>query len=302
MENYPFVSIIVPVYNAHRTIVDCLESIQKLDYPKDKIEIIVVDNGSNDKSDEIAKTFGIKVLFETSMNSSYAARNKGIKAAHGELFAFTDADCVVSPWWLNFLVKDWNDQSVGCFCGEIEAFQPNTLIEKFSERRKILSQQNTLKNAYLPYAQTANVAYRREVFEQVGFFNPEMKSGGDADFGWRMQKETSFLVRFCPNAIVYHKHRTTIRALFKQYQKYEYGKKFWVKRYPDYPMPSAGMRFLALIGSLGMAFLLLPVNSIKLCLRRIDFTDFFSPFLVCVIAAGTLSARIGWKSLRRDLI
>ena len=222
--HFPYVSIIISVYNAMSTLSLCLEAIGNLDYPKDRFEVIVVDNGSTDGSDEVAMRFGAKVIYETTIKSSYAARNKGIKEAKGELLAFTDSDCIVTPGWLKHLVKEWDDKSIGCFAGEIEAYQPSTLIEKYSDRAQILKQKWTLNNSYLPYTQTANSAYRKEVFDQIGLFIPEMISGGDAELAWRMQKKLGMKIKFIPEALVYHRHRVSVKGLYKQFKRYEHGK------------------------------------------------------------------------------
>lgn len=287
----PFVSIIIPVYNAESTLSMCLESIRKLDYPQDKFEVIVIDNGSNDGSIKIAGRFEVKMFSET-FQSSYAARNKGIKEAKGELIAFTDADCVVTPGWLKNLVKEWDDKSIGCFAGEIEAYQPKTLVEKFSDRTGILGQKSTLFCSYLPYAQTANSAYRREVFDKVGLFNTEIVSGGDADIAWRMQKRLGLKIEFVPEALVYHKHRTSIKELYNQFKKYEHGKILWHRYYSDYKLPTFWRRTIELMDSIVIALLILPYNMIKYLKKEIDIIDFTTPFFKIVMCLSTFTARL----------
>ena len=290
--NYiPYVSIIIPIYNAKSTLAMCLESIQGLDYPRDKFEVIVIDNGSNDESVEIAKKFDVKLYHETTIQSSYAARNKGVKGAKGELLAFTDADCIVTQGWLKHLVKDWDDESIGCFAGEIMPYKPETLIEIFSDRINILRQAGTLNCAYRPYSQTANSGYRRKVFDKIGLFNAELVSGGDADISWRMQRETSLKIKFIPEALVYHKHRTSFRGLYKQFRRYEHGKLLWQKYYPDYKLPSVEQRRTEFIKAVKRAVKTLPGNLKKYLKKQADLVDILSPFLRVVMAYGTLSAR-----------
>jgi glycosyltransferase involved in cell wall biosynthesis len=81
----PFISVVVPVYNGDRIIGNCVESLLNQSYPKDNYEIIVVDNGSTDNTRAIIKKYPVKMLIEDSIKSSYAARNKGIKHAKGEV-------------------------------------------------------------------------------------------------------------------------------------------------------------------------------------------------------------------------
>ena len=100
MNKLPLVSIIIPALNAENTIKDCLNSIKQLDYPDLKIEVIVVDNGSDDKTADIAMQFGAKVLYKPDLNVG-GLRNAGAKVSSGDILAFTDADCVVEKDWLS---------------------------------------------------------------------------------------------------------------------------------------------------------------------------------------------------------
>ena len=92
-EPAPFVSVIVPVRNGERTVADCLTSLLELDYPTDSREILVVDNGSTDRTAEIVQRLPVTYLLEERVGRSHA-RNRGIEASSSELLAFIDADCV----------------------------------------------------------------------------------------------------------------------------------------------------------------------------------------------------------------
>lgn len=288
----PKISVVVPAFNTESTLRLCLDSLAKLDYPSENLEVILVDNGSTDATLDIARDYNVTILSEPTIKSSYAARNKGILAAQGELIAFTDADCIVTPGWLKNLVKYWEDQTAGCFAGEIEAYQPTSLVEKFSDRAGILRQGGTLSCSYLPYTQTANSAYRREVFEKVGLFVPEMTSGGDADIAWRMQKQLGLQVKFIPEALVYHKHRTSMEGLYTQFMKYEQGKLYWAKLYPDYQLPSFEQRQKELIDGVEECCRALKRSQVPLLLEEMDLADFCSPYLQLLLRAGTFRARV----------
>jgi len=95
----PLVSIIIPTLNEEKYLPLCLQSVQELDYPKEKIEVIVVDNGSTDKTQQIVREFGAKLLIEPDKYIS-GLRNVGAKIATGEILAFIDADCVAARSWL----------------------------------------------------------------------------------------------------------------------------------------------------------------------------------------------------------
>src|SRR5262245_14299213 len=94
------VSVILPVYNDEANVAKLMDSLMRLDYPRDSFEVIAVDNNSRDHSKEILKNYPVTVLEENELQSSYAARNKGIKFAKNRILAFVDSDCIVSPQWL----------------------------------------------------------------------------------------------------------------------------------------------------------------------------------------------------------
>jgi glycosyltransferase involved in cell wall biosynthesis len=96
--NASLVSIVVPCRNSRRTLDKCLRAILASDYAG-KIEVIVVDNGSQDQTPHIAQNFGVKCVFEPKAGRSHA-RNRGIREAKAELIAFVDSDCLVSKTWL----------------------------------------------------------------------------------------------------------------------------------------------------------------------------------------------------------
>ena len=103
----PFVSVVVPVRNGERTIAACLESLLAQDYPKDKVEIIVVDNDSADHTAEIIQRYPVTYLLEREVRNPGGVRNRGMREVRGDIVAFTDGDCVA--------VQDWLQRGVAAF-------------------------------------------------------------------------------------------------------------------------------------------------------------------------------------------
>ncbi len=229
--NYPYVSIIIPARNGQNTLPICLNSIMHVDYPRERTEVILVNNNSTDATENIARRYPITILNEKKVNSSYAARNLGIQHAKGEIIAFTDADCVVSQKWLANLLSHSNNVEIGCFAGKIDSYKPNTLAEFFAGSYEESHDQFLCVTKW-SYANTANVAYRKEVFQDIGVFNANLKSCGDADFTWRMLKRGKHKMKYEPSAVVYHKHRSSLRGLFLQHRKYGEGIEELLKLYP----------------------------------------------------------------------
>ena len=225
----PTVSVVIPIYNGEADLPDLLACLRSQTYPTDQVEYLLVDNNSCDRTAALlqdaattatATGLTIRLLSETQIQSAYAARNTGIRAATGEIVAFTDMDCRPRPTWLAELMQPFAEGKVGLVAGEILALPGNTLLEQHAERGETLSQKHTLGHSFLPYGQTANLAVRREIFSQVGMFRPYLNTGGDADMCWRIQQGTDWQIQFAESAIVQHRHRATLEELRKQWQRY----------------------------------------------------------------------------------
>jgi cellulose synthase/poly-beta-1,6-N-acetylglucosamine synthase-like glycosyltransferase len=228
-EAAPSVSVIVPIYNGETDLPDLLNALLSQTYDRERVEYLLVDNNSRDRTSDLIQDAiqagsnrGIKVrgLIEAAVQSSYAARNTGIRAANGEILVFTDADCRPLSGWLHHLIAPFIDPAIGIVAGEVQAFPGNSVLEKFAERYETLSQKHTLAHSFLPYGQTANLAVRRQALEQAGLFRPHLTTGGDADLCWRIQQQTQWKIQFAEAAIVQHRHRTTLSELRQQWQRY----------------------------------------------------------------------------------
>lgn len=221
----PLVSVVIPIYNGETDVPDLLECLRSQTYPNHQVEYIVVDNNSRDRTLDLlnaAKTpdFPLKPRSETQIQSSYAARNTGIRAAQGDIIAFTDADCRPQKDWLEKLIQPFKKSEIGLSIGEIIGLTGDSLLERHATRHEVLSQKHTLAHSFCPYGQTANLAVRRQIFEKVGLFRPYLTTGGDADMCWRILRETDYQYEFIPDAIALHRHRATWEELRRQWQRY----------------------------------------------------------------------------------
>jgi glycosyltransferase involved in cell wall biosynthesis len=220
-ELLPKVSVIIPVYNGESDLPDLLECLREQTYPEDRVEYLIVDNGSTDGTVALLQdSVEVRRLSESAIQSSYAARNRGIIAATGEILVFTDADCRPERHWLQDLIMPFNQPAVGWVVGEVKALPGDSLLERFADRQETLSQKHTLAHGFYPYGQTANLAVRSEVFCTIGLFRPYLTTGGDADLCWRIQQHTAWQWRFAEQAVVRHRHRRTIDELRSQWQRY----------------------------------------------------------------------------------
>lgn len=228
-QNFPKVSVVVPVYNGEADLPELISCLVAQTYPADRVEYLLVDNNSSDRTAtllqdaaRVAASQGITIRprAENKIQSSYAARNAGIRESEAEIIAFTDADCRPETGWLSNLIEPFVNPAIGIVAGEIVALPGKTLLEKHADRQDVLSQKHTLEHPFCPYGQTANLAIRRQVLEQVGLFRPYLTTGGDADICWRVQQQSDWQLHFAPLAIVRHRHRSTLKEFQSQWRRY----------------------------------------------------------------------------------
>jgi glycosyltransferase involved in cell wall biosynthesis len=213
----PIVSVVVPVYNGAATIATCIEALLAQTYPSQLTEIIVVDNNSTDGTPDLVSRYPVTLLHERAIQTSYAARNRGIEHARGELVALTDADCTPRPDWLSRLIEPFSNGEVGAVLGVVADSPPQSLVEEFTGRVQPFSHPDRkgLKSLI-----TGNVAIRRSAFAIIGLFEERLPTAGDIDFGWRLQLEARLKVVDAPEARVLHRHRACLSGVFAQFRRY----------------------------------------------------------------------------------
>lgn len=210
----PSVSVIVPVRNGERSIGRCVASIVDLDYPKDLLEVIVIDNGSTDRTRFILESYtaSVRIISEPKRGAS-AARNSGLRVAKGEVVAFTDADCVVDKSWLKHLVVPLEDKRIGAVGGKNLSSNPKNYIERYGE--EIHNHEAAIRLYKPPYVITMNWASRLDVIREVGFFDEEFLRGQDVDLAYRIT-QVGYSLEYEARAVIYHHNETTLRGLFHE--------------------------------------------------------------------------------------
>lgn len=211
------ISVIVPFFNAARTLDRCLEALMLQDEPGGGYEVIAVDNNSADGARAVASRYPAVRLLSEPRQTSYAARNRGLRAARGRLIAFTDADCVPQRDWLRRLRDAMTDPTVMVVMGrDRPAGRSRNLC--------LLSEYDHFKETFVMgsadpaiyYGHTNNLIARRELFEQVGFFE-ERPRGADVIFVHRVLRlHGTDAVRYEPRAIVEHLEIDSARVYFKK--------------------------------------------------------------------------------------
>ena len=184
----PFDSIIIPVYNDLDRLTLCLAALEHQTYPKDQYEVIVIDNGSDHPLDDLANQYPQVRLISEGKPGSYAARNRGLQIARGQLLGFTDSDCIPAPEWIaNGIARFLATENCGLVAGKIQLFfqqQDRPTVVELFDSRNFLQQHRYIAEDH--YGATANLFTSRAIFAAVGPFNAQLKSGGDREWGKRV--------------------------------------------------------------------------------------------------------------------
>ncbi|CAN5491107.1 hypothetical protein BH18VER1_BH18VER1_11380 [soil metagenome] len=214
----PFVSVIVCSYNGAKTLAACLDSLSKIDYLP--YEIILVDDGSTDDTPGIAARFPqVRYIRQTNHGLSHA-RNTGAAAARGEVFAYTDSDCMVDPDWLYYLLGTLLSGDFAGVGGPNVSPPAQNWVQACVAAAPGGPTHVLLTDVVAEHIPGCNMAWYRWTFESVGGFDPEYrKAGDDVDFCWRIQ-QAGWQIAFSPTAVVWHYRRFTLRAFRKQQEGY----------------------------------------------------------------------------------
>ncbi|MDA8105730.1 MAG: glycosyltransferase [Nitrospiraceae bacterium] len=213
----PFVTVIVPVYNDAGRIWKCIEALLRQTYPPDRYEIVVVDNGSTDETCSVIGRYPVTLLVENEKQTSYAARNRGVRLAKGKVIAMTDSDCIPQSDWIEKgVARLLGEPHCGLVGGKIEIFfkqrnKPNA-VELYDSVTGF-NQKDDIERHH--FGSTANVFTYREVFDSVGLFNDGLKSGGDNEWGRRVFSSGYGLV-YAEDAVVAHPARHSFGQLYRR--------------------------------------------------------------------------------------
>jgi len=238
------VDIIVPVYDDPEGIRVTLDSLAELASGHD-VTLYVVDNGSTDDTRNVirerAETYpAVTLLVEEEIQGSYAARNTGIRHTDADILAFLDADMRVADDYFDHALAYLRDNDLDYLGCRVELTIPDdqhTRTARYNAHTGFPVQQYLDRHHYAP---TCALFVRREVFEDVGLFDPRLISGGDMEFGNRVDA-AGYDMGYCADAVVYHPVRASFRSLYGKNVRVGRGhcqlQRYYPDRYGEPPIP-----------------------------------------------------------------
>ena len=225
----PVISVIIPAYNARESLGACLDALERQTLPREKYEIIVVDDGSTDGTREAATGRDV-VLIPQAHQGAAAARNAGARRAQGEIVLFTDADCVPEPNWVEAISAPFADKDVVGVSGRIQTHQ-RSLVARFIQVEYDYRYEKIARHAYIDFISTATGAYRTEIFLESGGFRENLRGAEDAELSFRLAS-AGYKMVFAPQAVVYHLHPESIMEYARRKYHYGYWRMMVYRRHP----------------------------------------------------------------------
>ena len=227
MTNRPFFSIIIPTYNRPERLSSCLEAIALLDYPRDRFEVIVVDDGSKIPLDLVVKPLknelDLKLLRQENAGPA-AARNKGAAVAQGKFLAFTDDDCQPTPDWLTQFATGFVDAPEAMIGGKtINALDSNLFSAASQKLIDYLYEYYNPAKGKDAFFASNNVAMPAANFKALNGFDVSfpLAAAEDRDFCDRWNLKYPML--YAPEAKVNHYHKLSLATFWKQHFGYGRG-------------------------------------------------------------------------------
>ena len=315
------ITVGVTCKNSKGTIKNCIDSLLRLNYPKNRYKIFVVDAFSNDGTYDILKEYGKKIRLEQFKSNIAGGHNFIIKHSKSDIVALTDADCVVDKNWLKEMIKPFDNKEVGATTGLVKTPKNINKLQEIIGRE--LETRYDKFPEFVSRGPTMSLAFRTELGKKI-LFDENYAVAQETDWGYRFTKHHK--MAYVPKAIVYHYHRATWKNFFKQQLTYAkvvprvYLKRHRTKIVGDYisksymPIQIALLYLAVLFALIGLfvpevvflfyvsatiLFLSYIVHALSLGKNFEDFVWFLCLFFVRNVA-WNIGITIGLFNIRRD--
>lgn len=300
------VSVIVPSFNRKSEIQELLSSLALQQLDRDQFEVVIVDDGSNDGTEELVKHFksteNLDILYlKQNHKGPGAARNLGMDSAKYDIFVFIDSDCTAPPLWLK-IIKEIFDKNpkVKAFGGRDDArldFAPLLLAINYSMTSFLTTggmRGGKKKRLAKFYPRSFNMGLHRDLYKKIGGFG-NLRHGQDIEFSNRIIKSGEKVV-YIADAVVYHKRRTSLTKFFRQV--FNWG----VARINLYKIDSDMLEPLHFVPAIGFWFVIFFSVGALFCPFTFFLWKYFLLFGFCALLFSAVDAAIKWKNIKTGLL
>ncbi|OGC08050.1 hypothetical protein A2V82_02330 [candidate division KSB1 bacterium RBG_16_48_16] len=236
----PKVSIVIPMLNEAEAIERCIHSIESQDYPKDHLEVVVVDgisqDGSREKVIRLIEAHGNIKLFDNPQKRTPNALNIGVRNSSGDVVIILGAHTRIDRDFVALNIRYMRELGVNCVGGTQinvgETFRQKAIAAAMSSPLGIPSAPYRYRKTKQFVDTVVYAAYKRHLFNEIGFFEEEMAISEDAELNWRIRK-AGHKIFFTPEIISYYYPRKTLKALIRQFSNYGVLRVNVIKKHAD---------------------------------------------------------------------
>ncbi len=222
-EDLPFISVIIPAYNEEKSIASTIEAVLKSGYPEDKMEVIVVDDGSTDKTAEIARRYPVRLIRNERNMGRGAAIHRGIKSARGEIVVMVDADTYLKRNALKYISSEFQNSRIGAVCGFLIPDKPTGFLGRQQKVEYLLgyayNKHIRANTGWMLIPSGAFSAYRRELVKDLEATDTIAE---DFDMGLYIH-ERGYNLRYVPWAQAHTDIPLTLPAYLRQRLRWSLG-------------------------------------------------------------------------------
>jgi len=243
-QKYPFITIVIPVRNEEKYLNNTIVDLLQQDYPKERYEIIVADGESDDSTPKIVENLmkeNPQIMLKTNPKKlSSSGRNVGFKNGKGDIFLVIDGHCkIINRQLLKNLAEGFEKSGAQCLGRPQPFIIPS---EPTMEKAIALARGSWLGHSVKSYIHSnqegfvspvsVGCAYRREVFEAIGYVDESFDACEDVEFNYRVEKR-GLSAYFSPGIAVYYFARKDIKGLWKQLNRYGMGRWRLIFKHPE---------------------------------------------------------------------
>ena len=261
MEEKPYVSVIVATYNREKMLGECIDSLFNQSYPFDRYEVIVINDGSADETENLLSNYEKKAMcgymhFRQENSGQTVAFNKGIENSKGDIVCITGDDCVADKHWIETLVKGYTSKDIGGVGGVIEGIGTNSMLERYLKKNGFFSQSVGINVTLIG----GNSSFRKHVLDEVKGFDTFFRHGQDTEICIRI-RELGYVFKLANDSVILHHHKETMRGVLEQCQRYE---RTYVRLHKKYTKNfHPGPRLAILFDRITRKIIVTPIKFIK---------------------------------------